>query len=151
MCRWLAYTGDPVLLDELYKPKNSLIGQSLHSRLGAETTNGDGFGVGWYRTHTRAVDAQRARPGLRDGEARPRAGGRPGPVPQIEGSTDSELLFFLALTLGLEDDPPRAVERTVGPVESTGRRHAAPHHRSRHSARTSGVTIPLDGVAIREK
>src|SRR5206468_3711154 len=24
------------------------IDQSLHSRLGAETTNGDGFGVGWY-------------------------------------------------------------------------------------------------------
>jgi glutamine amidotransferase len=44
MCRWLAYTGDPVLPDELYKPKDSLIVQSLHSRLGAETTNGDGFG-----------------------------------------------------------------------------------------------------------
>jgi predicted glutamine amidotransferase len=26
----------------------SLIDQSPHSRLGAETTNGDGFGVGWY-------------------------------------------------------------------------------------------------------
>ena len=49
MCRWLAYSGTPVMLDELiYKPKHSLIDQSLHSRLGAETTNGDGFGVGWY-------------------------------------------------------------------------------------------------------
>jgi predicted glutamine amidotransferase len=49
MCRWLAYSGSPVLLDELlYKPKHSLIAQSLHSTLGAETTNGDGFGVGWY-------------------------------------------------------------------------------------------------------
>jgi hypothetical protein len=49
MCRWLAYSGSPVLLDELlYKPKHSLIVQSLHSTLGAETTNGDGFGVGWY-------------------------------------------------------------------------------------------------------
>ena len=37
----------PVLLEELlYKPAHSLIDQSLHSRLGAETTNGDGFGVG---------------------------------------------------------------------------------------------------------
>ena len=27
---------------------NSLVHQSLHSRLGAEPTNGDGFGVGWY-------------------------------------------------------------------------------------------------------
>ena len=25
-----------------------MIDQSLHSRLGATTTNGDGFGVGWY-------------------------------------------------------------------------------------------------------
>ena len=48
MCRWLAYTGSPVLLTEvLYTPVHSLIDQSLHSRLGAETTNGDGFGVGW--------------------------------------------------------------------------------------------------------
>jgi hypothetical protein len=31
-------------------PVHSLIDQSLHSRLGAETTNGDGFGVGWYDT-----------------------------------------------------------------------------------------------------
>ena len=49
MCRWLAYTGAPVLIHQaLYTPKHSLIDQSLHSRLGAETTNGDGFGVGWY-------------------------------------------------------------------------------------------------------
>ena len=49
MCRWLAYTGSPVLLTQvLYTPVHSLIDQSLHSRLGAETTNGDGFGVGWY-------------------------------------------------------------------------------------------------------
>jgi predicted glutamine amidotransferase len=49
MCRWLAYTGSPVLLTQvLYTPVHSLIDQSLHSRLGAETTNGDGFGIGWY-------------------------------------------------------------------------------------------------------
>ena len=48
MCRWLAYSGSPVLIEELLKPKHSLIDQSLHSRLGAETTNGDGFGIGWY-------------------------------------------------------------------------------------------------------
>ena len=49
MCRWLAYSGSPVLIEELlYKPQHSLIDQSLHSRLGAETTNGDGFGIGWY-------------------------------------------------------------------------------------------------------
>ena len=49
MCRWLAYSGSPLLLDDLlYKPTHSLIDQSLHSTLGVETTNGDGFGVGWY-------------------------------------------------------------------------------------------------------
>ena len=45
MCRWLAYTGSPVLVhDLLYRPTHSLIVQSLNSTMGAETTNGDGFG-----------------------------------------------------------------------------------------------------------
>ena len=49
MCRWLAYSGSPILMKEvLYDGPNSLVHQSLHSRLGAEPTNGDGFGVGWY-------------------------------------------------------------------------------------------------------
>ncbi len=49
MCRWLAYSGAPILMKEaLYGGTHSLVDQSLHSRLGAETTNGDGFGVGWY-------------------------------------------------------------------------------------------------------
>src|SRR5687768_18206808 len=49
MCRWLAYSGSPIRLEELLvKRDRSLIDQSLNSRLGATTTNGDGFGVGWY-------------------------------------------------------------------------------------------------------
>src|SRR5882757_7370448 len=49
MCRWLAYSGAPVRIEDLlYTPAHSLIEQSLHSDLGAETTNGDGVGVGWY-------------------------------------------------------------------------------------------------------
>jgi predicted glutamine amidotransferase len=49
MCRWLAYSGSPIPLEVvLLKRDRSLIDQSLHSRLGATTTNGDGFGVGWY-------------------------------------------------------------------------------------------------------
>src|SRR5215469_6529373 len=49
MCRWLAYTGSPILVEKaLYSPAHSLIEQSLHSELGAEATNGDGFGLGWY-------------------------------------------------------------------------------------------------------
>jgi predicted glutamine amidotransferase len=51
MCRWMAWHGQAVMIEELLiKPKHGLIDQSLHSRLGAETTNGDGFGVGWYGT-----------------------------------------------------------------------------------------------------
>ena len=34
--------------------------------------------------------------------------------PDIEGSTDSETLFFLALTFGLTDDPFDAVARAIG-------------------------------------
>ena len=37
--------------------------------------------------------------------------------PFIEGSTDSETLFFLALTFGLRDDPPATLARTMGHVE----------------------------------
>ena len=49
MCRLLAYKGTPILLDDLlYKPKNSLVNQSLHAREIEEPLNGDGFGLGWY-------------------------------------------------------------------------------------------------------
>jgi predicted glutamine amidotransferase len=41
----------------------------------------------------------------------------------IEGSTDSELMFYLALTFGLADDAPRAVAQMVGFVEEVGRRY----------------------------
>jgi predicted glutamine amidotransferase len=195
MCRWLAYTGDPVLLDELlYKPKHSLIVQSLHSTLGAETTNGDGFGVGWYgapptpgvfhgtepawndrnlrelATHvaSRLVFAHiRASSGsaVQQTNCHPFRHGRwlwmhngllgdfaavkrdlalavdPDLYPEIEGSTDSELLFFLALTFGLEDDPPRAVERAVGLVEATGRDHGVEHPVQMTVATTDGERL----------
>jgi glutamine amidotransferase len=51
----------------------------------------------------------------------------PSLYPEIEGSTDSELFFFLALTLGLEDDPPAAVEQAVGLIEQVGRSHDVDH------------------------
>jgi predicted glutamine amidotransferase len=41
----------------------------------------------------------------------------------IEGTTDSELLFYLALTFGLDDEPLPALERMAGFVETTGRGH----------------------------
>lgn len=44
----------------------------------------------------------------------------------VLGSTDSELMFFLALTFGLEDDPVAGLERMVGFVERTAVRHGVP-------------------------
>jgi len=178
MCRWIAYSGSPVLLDELlYKPANSLVMQSLHSRLGAEPTNGDGFGVGWYDEHSptpglfRSVEPAWSDRNLRELSQHVRAGvvlahvratsgtavqqtnchpfrhGRwlfmhngflagfgamkrdlqlavdPELFPTIEGTTDSETLFHLALTFGLTDDPPKAVAAAIGLVEDVGRRH----------------------------
>ena len=59
MCRWNAYLGQPLLIGELlYRTKHGLIDESLHSRMGAETTNGDGFGVGWYGIADRTVPAR---------------------------------------------------------------------------------------------
>ena len=37
----------------------------------------------------------------------------------IVGSTDTEVVFRLALTFGLEEDPIGALERTVGLIETT--------------------------------
>ena len=59
----------------------------------------------------------------------------------IEGSTDSELLFYLALTFGLEDDPSRAVERMVGFVEEVGHRHGTQHPIQMTIATTEGESV----------
>lgn len=49
MCRFLVYIGKPVMMyDLLFKPKNSLIKQSVKAHEAEEPLNGDGFGVGWY-------------------------------------------------------------------------------------------------------
>ena len=49
MCRFVAYLGHDILMEEvLVKPTNSIISQSLHARESNYPTNGDGFGLGWY-------------------------------------------------------------------------------------------------------
>ena len=49
MCRFLAYTGEPVFLDTLLiEPASSLVSQSLAAREAKTQVNGDGCGVGWY-------------------------------------------------------------------------------------------------------
>jgi ergothioneine biosynthesis protein EgtC len=58
MCRFIAYIGNPITLDELIlKPENSLIRQSYHAREMAEPLNGDGFGIGWYDKQIRETPA----------------------------------------------------------------------------------------------
>ena len=57
MCRWAAYLGEPLFLEEIVSaPCHSLVAQSHHAREGKTATNGDGFGVAWY--------GERAEPGL---------------------------------------------------------------------------------------
>ena len=49
MCRFLVYRGDPVFLEDFVcAPQHSLLRQSLHAEEAKATTNGDGFGIGWY-------------------------------------------------------------------------------------------------------
>jgi glutamine amidotransferase len=181
--------------DILYKPKNSIIDQSLHSHLGATTTNGDGFGVGWYGgdhgtpavfhsvepawndrnlhelarhisspivfAHVRAATSTPVqqtnchpfRHGnwlfMHNGLIREFAKVKrdlvmaisPELFPEIEGSTDSEIIFYLALTYGLEKDPPAAIERAVGLVESVGRRHGVEHPIQMTIATTNGEAL----------
>ena len=195
MCRWLAYSGSPVLLERLlYTPAHSLIDQSLHSRLGAETTNGDGFGVAWYGAPSIPAVYHSVAPAWNDRNLRELAGHVTSPLvfahirastgsavqqtnchpfrhgrwlwmhngfigdfgrvkrdlvleidpelyPEIEGSTDSEVFFHLALSLGLEHDPPAAVERAVGIIEDVGRKHGVEHPVQMTVATTDGERV----------
>lgn len=47
--------------------------------------------------------------------------------PSVEGSTDSELMFYLALTFGLTEDPLGGLERMAGCIEAAGRRIGSDH------------------------
>lgn len=181
MCRWIAYVGSPVNMEALItKPGHSLIDQSLASREGAETTNGDGFGVGWYGTVPEPGVYKSTEPAWNDrnlaelskhirshmflAHVRATTGTpvqqtnchpfchrqwmfvhngaiqnyyrlrrdlafavEPELFPTIEGTTDSELMFKLALTFGLDSDPIPALERMTGFVEELGHRHGVEH------------------------
>ena len=195
MCRWLAYSGSPIRLEELLlKRDHSLIDQSLHSRMGATTTNGDGFGVGWYDedetphvyrstfpawnnrnlkelaaaiksplffAHIRAstgsaIQETNTHP-FRYGKWLWMHNGLIRDFPKvhrtfanaiddkyfnsIEGTTDSETMFYLALTFGLESDPVAAVEQMVGFVEETGQAHDIEQPIQMTIATTDGTSI----------
>ena len=59
--------------------------------------------------------------------------------PEISGQSDTELLFYLALTFGLEDDPPQAVAGAVGLVEAVGERKGVRHPFQGTVATTDGA------------
>jgi len=171
MCRWMAWLGQPVLIEELlFKSPHGIVDQSLHSRMGAEPTNGDGFGMGWYGGGEGPARYRSVAPAWADANLRELAAhiesplflvhvraaigspvqetnchpfrhGRwlfvhngfidgfhevrrelmlavdPGLFPDVQGSTDTEVIFALALTFGLEEDPIGALEQVVGLVE----------------------------------
>jgi glutamine amidotransferase len=182
MCRWNAYFGQPLLIDELlFKMDHGLIDQSLHARMGVETTNGDGFGLGWYAAggerpaRYRSITPAWSDVNLRELTAHVKSplflahirATTGTPVQQtnchpfrhrewlfvhngvingfhlirrelmvaidpelfddVAGSTDSEVMFYLALTFGLTDDPLAGLERAVGFIEATARAHEIEH------------------------
>ncbi len=52
MCRWIAYRGETTALEHyVTEPSHSLISQSIHALESTASTNGDGFGLGWYGNH----------------------------------------------------------------------------------------------------
>ena len=177
MCRWLAYSGAPILLDEvLFKTDHSLIDQSLHAMDPSATTNGDGFGLGWYGTRDVPGVYKDIRPAWNDTNVQALAAQIESPMflahvrattgspvqrtnchpfnyrnwllvhnglindyprlhrdlafaisenlfPFIHGSTDSELMLFLALSFGMADDVKAGVARMAGMVEHVAEAH----------------------------
>jgi predicted glutamine amidotransferase len=177
MCRWMAWLGQPVLIEELlFNTPHGIVDQSLRARMGAEPTNGDGIGLGWYGGGDgpgvyRSISPAWSDPNLRELAAHiesplfmvhvraaigspvqetnchPFRSGQwlfvhngyvadfhllrrdlmlaiaPERFAAVHGSTDTEVVFHLALSLGLDDDPIDALERTVGLIEETARRH----------------------------
>ena len=52
MCRWVAYRGNTIALEHyVTEPNHSLVSQSIHALQSTASTNGDGFGLGWYGDH----------------------------------------------------------------------------------------------------
>ncbi|HET6325614.1 MAG TPA: class II glutamine amidotransferase [Planctomycetaceae bacterium] len=171
MCRWLAYRGPAIRLEDiLFRAEHSLIDQSLSSQSKETTTNGDGFGIGWYGDRNKPGLYRSIRPAWNDFNLHELAAHITSPTflahvratshatvqetnchpfrysrwlfvhngeieeiekfrrdllfqvapqffPHIQGTTDSELMFYLALTMGLEEDPIGALERMAGLVE----------------------------------
>ncbi|ENN89463.1 putative glutamine amidotransferase protein [Rhizobium freirei PRF 81] len=171
MCRWAAYRGDHLYLEELVSsPAHSLIEQSHCATRAKTATNGDGFGIAWYGDRPepgRYRDilpawsdcnlkslARQIRSPLFLAHVRAATGGgtrrdnchpfvfenwsfqHNGQISNFDrlrrsmeamlddrlfharsGTTDSELLFLLAMQFGMAANPIAAVAETIGFVE----------------------------------
>jgi glutamine amidotransferase len=181
MCRWLAYSGGSLPLNELiYNTQHSLIDQSLDARISTQPTNGDGFGVGWYDHREFPGLYKETRPAWNDpnledlclhvsspmflahiraatGTAIQRSNSHPfrygrwllvhnGLIEgysyikrdlamtlsadlfmHLAGTTDSELMFLLALHFGLQEDAYTGVAKMAGLVERLGHEAGIEH------------------------
>lgn len=65
----------------------------------------------------------------------------PALYPLMLGTTDTEVLFHLALTFGLRDDPVAGVARAIAFVERTGREHGVDQPFQGTVAVTEGSTV----------
>jgi glutamine amidotransferase len=171
----MGWLGQRLLMEEiLFNSQHGIVDQSIHAREGAEPTNGDGFGLGWYGAGDGPGVYHSVAPAWSDTNLRELAahvesplflahvraaigspvqqsnchpfrhnnwlfvhngyiGGfdklrrdlmfavSPAVFPLIHGSTDTEVVFALALTFGLTADPLEAMERTVGLIEDRAR------------------------------
>ncbi|MGQ2970411.1 class II glutamine amidotransferase [Rhizobium sp. TH135] len=171
MCRWAAYRGVPIFLEELVtSPAHSLIEQSHCATRAKTATNGDGFGLAWYGDRPEPGRFRDVLPAWSDCNLKSLASQIRSPLflahvraathgatrrdnchPFVQGNwsfmhngqidnfdrirrpmegmlddehfharvgtTDSELLFLLALQFGLRERPIAAMSEAVGFVE----------------------------------
>lgn len=67
MCRWIAYSGETIALEHyVTEPSHSLITQSISALESTASTNGDGFGLGWYGEHAEPGLYREIRPAWSD-------------------------------------------------------------------------------------
>ncbi len=67
MCRWIAYRGETTPLEQyVTAPAHSLVVQSLRALESTASTNGDGFGMGWYGEHPEPGLYREVRPAWSD-------------------------------------------------------------------------------------
>jgi len=195
MCRWAAYIGQPIFLEDIVsRPGHSLIHQSHGATQSVSAINGDGFGIAWYGErpepglyrdiypawsdpNLRSITAQVRSPlflahvRASTGSATSRNNCHPFTVgrwsfmhngqiggydsfrrdadmlipdqlyPFRRGATDSEALFLIALSEGLDSDPYGALKRAVARMVAISRAKGHAPHLRLTAAFSDGETL----------